>query len=143
MINEDIVKEKISLMARDLERLKTLSSTSFKEEEHFIKYSALKNILMEVIGRAVDINFHLVSEHITPEKEAPKTYKEVFLRLQDVGVLPAEFANEIAQTVGIRTAIVHEYNNLEEEDIQKVVEAVIEQYARYCKYVMLFIDRSK
>ncbi len=143
MIDEGIVREKISLITRDLERLKVFSNSSFaKEGEDYIKYAALKNMLMEIIGRAVDVNYHIVSEHIAPEKEAPKNYKDVFLMLYDVGVLPEEFAKEIAQTAGLRSAIVHEYNSVEESEVYELMGSFIDQYARYCKYVLRFLDKK-
>ncbi len=143
MIDEGIIREKVSLIARDLERLKVFSNSSFLQEgESYIKYAALKNILMEIIGRAVDINYHIVSEHITPEKEAPRNYKDVFLNLYDIGVLPEEFAKEIAQTAGLRNAIVHEYTGAEEKELYEIVGSIIDQYAKYCKYVLQFLEKK-
>lgn len=143
MINENIIREKVSLIARDLERLKSFANSSLvQSEESYIKYAALKNMIMEIIGRAIDINYHFISEYITPEKNAPQNYKEVFLMLYDIGVLPEEFAKEIAKSVGLRNAIVHEYSGLEEDALYEVMGEVIEQYAKYCKYVLHFLEKK-
>ncbi len=143
MINENIIREKIGLIARDLERLKSFANSSLiQAEESHIKYAALKNMIMEIIGRAIDINYHFISEHIVPEKSAPQNYKEVFLMLYKIGVLPEEFAKEIAKSVGLRNAIVHEYSGLEEEAVYEVMGEVIEQYAQYCKYVLHFLEKK-
>ncbi len=143
MINENIIREKVGLIARDLERLRSFANSSLMQSgEDYIKYAALKNMIMEIIGRAIDINYHFISEHITPEKTVSLNYKEVFLMLYDIGVLPEEFAKEIAKSAGLRNAIVHEYSGLEEDALYEVMGEVIEQYAQYCKYVLHFLEKK-
>jgi uncharacterized protein YutE (UPF0331/DUF86 family) len=85
----------------------------FEAAEDFIKFSALKNIFMEMIGRAIDINEHLIVELFQPQTEIPKTYRDTFLLLGKMNILPKEFADEISKSAGFRNAIVHEYNNLD------------------------------
>ena len=50
--------------------------------EDFIKYGALKNMLMEIIGRALDINEHIISELSDPKIEALKITKKHFCFLK-------------------------------------------------------------
>ena len=71
-------------------------------------------MLMEIIGRALDINEHLISELADSKIEAPKNYKETFLFLKNLKILPEDFADEISKSAGFRNAIVHEYNNLDQ-----------------------------
>lgn len=63
MIDREFMLEKINLITRDLKRLEVFSDLSIDQiAKDFIKFAALKNILMETIGRAIDINQHLISE---------------------------------------------------------------------------------
>ena len=143
MIDKEFLKEKLNLITRDLERLKIFSDFTINQmAEDFIKYAALKNILMEIIGRAIDINEHLVSEMAQPDMEVPKTYRETFLLLGDLNILQRDFAGEISKSAGLRNAIVHEYNNLDENIIYKTVGEAINQYAKYCNYIFKFIENS-
>ena len=143
MIDKEFLKEKLNLITRDLERLKIFSDFTINQmAEDFIKYAALKNILMEIIGRAIDINEHLVSEMAQPDMEVPKTYRETFLLLGDLNILQRDFAGEISKSAGLRNAIVHEYNNLDENIIYKTVCEAINQYAKYCNYIFKFIENS-
>lgn len=142
MIDQDLVKEKLNLIVRDLDRLKEFSGLTIQEMAgDYIKYAALKNILMEVIGRAIDINSHFISELAVPEMEAPKTYRDTFFLMADLGVLPKDFAEEIARSTGFRNAIVHEYSNLDKMDIYGTVGEAIQQYRRYGEYVLDFIRK--
>ncbi len=144
MIDKDLIEEKINLITRDLARLKEFSNFTFEEvAKDYIKYAALKNFLMEIIGRAVDINSHLISELATPKTEAPKRYKDTFLLLCDFGVFPEGFAEEISKSAGFRNAIVHEYNNLDKGLVYKTVGDAIRQYTKYCEYILKFIEENK
>ena len=63
MVDKEFIEEKINLITRDLSRLNVFSDFTISQmAEDFIKYGALKNMLMEIIGRALDINEHLISE---------------------------------------------------------------------------------
>ncbi len=144
MLNIDIINEKLNLITRDLERLKIFSNSTFQEiASDFIKFAAIKNILMEIIGRAIDINEHLLSTFLRSEMEVPKTYKGTFVALFDIKVLPKEFANEISKSAGFRNAIVHEYNNISENDIYGTIGEAIQQYTTYSEYILRFCEQVK
>ena len=143
MIDREFVFEKINLITRDLGRLSVFQRMTFPEiAEDFIKYSAVKLILMEIIGRAIDINGHLITELADTKMDIPKTYRETFLAVGRLGVLPESFAGDISRSAGFRNAIVHEYNNLDMGLVYETIGAAIEQYTSYCRYIMDFLDES-
>jgi uncharacterized protein YutE (UPF0331/DUF86 family) len=144
MIDKEFIKEKINLITRDLEQLEIFANFALGEiAEDFMKFSALKNIFVEIIGRAIDINEHIIAEMAEAKKiEAPKTYKETFILLADLGVLPKNFAEEISKSAGFRNAIVHEYNNLDKSFIYKKIGDAIRQYAEYCNYILRFLNEN-
>jgi uncharacterized protein YutE (UPF0331/DUF86 family) len=140
-MDKDFVKEKLNLITRDLERLKEFSGMTFSEiAGDFLKYAALKNILMEIIGRAIDVNEHLIAELSGAKTEAPKTYRQTFSILGEISVLPKEFSEEISKSAGFRNAIVHEYNNLDKSEIYHTVDDAISQYAKYCEYILNYLE---
>ena len=110
MIDKEFLKENLNLITRDLERLKIFSDFTISQiAKDFIKYAALKNILMEIIGRAIDINEHLISEMAHPNMEAPKTYRATFLLLGDLNILQKDFAEEIARSAGRGNGLHRQY----------------------------------
>lgn len=142
MLDKEFIKEKINLIIRDLERLRMFSDFTIGQmAKDFIKYAALKNVLMETIGRAIDINEHFISELIKSGESIPKGYKETFLMLGDLEILPKDFAEEISKSAGFRNAIVHEYNNLDKGIIYKTVGDAIDQYSRYCDFILKFLEK--
>ena len=144
MVDKEFIEEKINLITRDLSRLNVFSYFTISQmAEDFIKYGALKNMLMEIIGRALDINEHLISELADSKIEAPKNYKETFLFLKNLKILPEDFADEISKSAGFRNAIVHEYNNLDQNIVYRTVGEAIDQYAKYCDYILKFLESQK
>jgi len=108
-----------------------------------LKWNALEHILMKIIGRGIDINEHLIAEIAKPETTSPKNYKETFLKLAELKVLPQEFAQEISESASFRNAIVHEYNKIDREVIYRTIDEAIKQYADYCQYLLDFLETRK
>jgi len=141
MLDKVFITHKIELIRQDLEKLKIFKNQSFDEvAKDWIKYSALKNILMEIIGRAIDINQHLIGELSKPKDELPLDYTETFLKLGGLNVLPESFAEKIAKSAGFRNAVVHGYNQLDKYIVYDSVKDAIGQYVKYCDYVLKFIS---
>ena len=140
-MDKDFITEKINLITIGLEKLAGFFDSTFSEAAgDYIKYAALKNILMEVIGRAIDINEYLITQSAKPDLELPKTYRETFLALGKLGILPQDFASDIAKSAGFRNAIVHEYNNLDKNEVYKTVGQAVSQYKEYCRYIMRYLE---
>jgi uncharacterized protein YutE (UPF0331/DUF86 family) len=140
MRDSDFIKTKIELIQKDLEHLKDLSGFTMDEiAGDFYKWSTLKLVLAEIIGRAIDINAHIIAEEGDAGEPAPASSRETFVRLGTMGVLPKDFAEEIAQSAGFRNRIVHEYNDLERNKVYETVDAALGQYTRYCGYIMEYL----
>jgi len=75
--------------------------------------------------------------------DTPKTYRDTFIILGDMKVLPNEFAEKIAASAGFRNAIVHDYNNLDKNQVYKTVDEAVSQYTEYCSYILNFLDEIK
>ena len=143
MLNTEFIYQKIALIRQDLEFLDKMTNLSFEEvAKDFYKYNTVQMLLMKIIGRAIDINEHLIDELANAETKSPGTYRETFLQLADLKILPADFASEIAKSAGFRNAIVHEYDKLDDFIIYKTIGEAVVQYTKYCHYVLDLISRK-
>lgn len=144
MLNAILIKKKIDLIQRDLERLLDFKDFTFDEmAKDYMKYAALKNIFMEIIGRAIDINEHIIAKLGVYQELSPKDYTETFLLLSKLNVLPEDFTKKIAQSAGFRNAVVHDYDDLDERIVYKTVGEAIKQYSDYCGYILEFLDKRR
>ena len=144
MLDVEFMQRKINLIREDLIKLENFKGATFDElSKDWLKWNALEHILMKIIGRGIDINEHLIAEIAKPETTSPKNYKETFLKLAELKVLPQEFAQEISESASFRNAIVHEYNKIDREVIYRTIDEAIKQYADYCQYLLDFLETRK
>ena len=113
MVNKDLIYRKIKLISKDLKGLKQISYLSEKEYvANPIWEIQVERHLERIIGRMIDINYHIITEIGDPP---PSDYFESFVNLGKLKVLPKEFSQEIASYAGLRNRLVHEYNSLDEK----------------------------
>lgn len=143
MVDKTFIHRKIELIQRDLVRLEEFEDKTFDEvAKNWKEFAIVKNLLMEIIGRGIDINQHILAEKFTPAISAPLDYTETFLKLGEIGVLPIDFTNKIAKSAGFRNAIVHGYNRIDKSLVFQTVGMAIEQYAKYCGYIQKFLKKD-
>lgn len=143
MLDKTFIFRKIELIQQDLLRLEEFKDQTFDEvAKDWRSFAIVKNLLMEIIGRGIDINQHILAEKFTPSISAPLDYTETFLKLSEIDVLPGEFAKEIAKSAGFRNVIVHGYNRIEKSLVFQTIGVAIEQYIRYCGYIQKFLQKE-
>ncbi len=140
-IDKTFINRKISFIQRDLARLHEFKNETFESvAQDWKKYAIVKNLMIEIIGRAIDINQHLIRQLAKPEHGAPLSYAESFLKLVQLKVLPSDFGEIIAQSAGFRNAVVHGYDDLDYEIVFTSIKEAVSQYKLYCQYILEFIE---
>lgn len=141
MLDKDFIKNKINFIQEELEILSDLQHYSFQEiVSDYFKHSTVERIIEKVIGDALDINQHIVSEN--KKIEVPNDYKETFLALAKLEVLPKDFSEAIAQSVGLRNALVHNYRKLDEKRFYNSIKDCLNDYAKYCEFILRYIKKQ-
>ena len=144
MINTNFVKMKISLIEEELEMLKEFMGFSFQEiVSDFRNQAIVERLLERVINRAIDINQHLIAEILPEEMRSPKSYRETFLKLAELGICPKEFAESIAKSVGTRNILARDYNNIDYSKIYSSINDCLKDYHQYCDYMLKFLEKTK
>ena len=142
MFDIESIQRKINLIREDLIKLESFKAAAFDElSKDWVKWNALEHIFMKIIGRGIDINEHIIVETAKPETESPRSYKETFLKLADLEVLPQSFAQKISKSAGFRNSIVHDYNKINREIIFSTVDEAVSEYADYCQYIFNFLEK--
>ena len=129
MIDPELVTRKILLIARDLEALRPIAA---KEPASYLE-TPTEEVLVErylerLIGRMIDINYHLITETGHPP---PPDYQASFTQLADLGIFNHQFASRIASCAGLRNRIVHEYNELDPLKVFEALQAAVSDIPTY------------
>jgi uncharacterized protein YutE (UPF0331/DUF86 family) len=137
-IDREVLGRKGSLIAEDLVHLRPFAEGP--AEEYLIRREvqlATERLLERMIGRMLDINYHVVVE-LTGT--APKDFFESFLKMADLGVLPPDFARQIAQAAGLRNRLAHEYNEIDPRQVHQAAGRALVDIPIYLDYLQRFLD---
>jgi uncharacterized protein YutE (UPF0331/DUF86 family) len=139
MIDRELVTRKMVLITRDLNAVAPLSQ---KALDAYLT-SATDEVLVErwlerMIGRMIDINYHLITEAGQPP---PRDYYESFVQLAPLGVLPPAFASRIAACAGLRNRIVHEYDEIDPERVYTALQVAVAEIPEYLSLVHQYLER--
>ncbi len=137
MIDRELVTRKMVLIAEDLRRLERLARKS--REEYLaseIDEALAERYLERMIGRMIDVNYHLLTESGEPP---PRDYYESFVALARIGVLETEFARRLAPCAGLRNRIVHVYDDLDPARVYESLQSALADVPAYLAAVRSFL----
>ena len=138
MIDAILVTRKINLIAEDVRRLEEFGRMAVDTYlANPIHEAAAERYLERIIGRMIDINYHLLTELGNPP---PRDYFASFTELGTLGILPGEFAAAIAQTAGLRNRIVHEYDVLDERKVFEAIQWALRDIPRYIEHIHRYVQ---
>jgi uncharacterized protein YutE (UPF0331/DUF86 family) len=102
------------------ERLARLEPFRARTRAEFDADPYLRDIVernLEVAAQCcIDISNRIISLQDAPK---PRDYYEAILRLGELGVLPPELAQRLAPIAGLRNVLVHEYINVDWDEIYR------------------------
>jgi uncharacterized protein YutE (UPF0331/DUF86 family) len=140
MIDRELVTRKMVLVADDLRRLETLAAKPRAEYlASEIDETLAERYLERMIGRMIDVNYHLLTESGEPP---PRDYFESFTALSRIGALPSDFAARLAPCAGLRNRIVHAYDDLDAGRVYDSLRVALADVPAYLAGLRLFLDTA-
>lgn len=142
MLDRELVKRKLALNERELQRLIQFEGLTIDEIARDPgKHAAVERYLERLIGRAIDVNQHIIAEKGDATLRVTR-YRDTFLALAELGVYPKEFAEKIAPSAGLRNALVHDYNNIDPQLLEKSIGEAIKEFNEYAGYILAYIEKT-
>jgi uncharacterized protein YutE (UPF0331/DUF86 family) len=142
MLDKNFIIRKVQLIEEDLNKLQLFANKTIQQiAQNDIEQAAVERYLERIVTRAIDINNHLITE-LGDITDVAKTYRETFLKLAKFKVYSQDFADQIAPSAGLRNALVHEYDTIDHELVEKSIKQAIVEYNTYAKYIMEFIENN-
>lgn len=143
MLNKDFIIRKVQLIEEDLNKLQPFSDKTIQQiAQSSVEQAAVERYLERIITRAIDINNHMIAE-LGDVNDVAKTYRETFIKLAKLKVYSEDFAKQIAPSAGLRNALVHEYDTIDYELVEKSIKQAIVEFNQYSGYIMNFIEQIK
>lgn len=141
MIEADLIRRKLSRMNMYLEKLKPIAEHTLEEylSDFYLKASA-ERLIQLIVDCASDINNHVVVEM---GQRPPEDYASSFIRASEAGMLTAELANRLKGSGGMRNILVHEYMDIDDEKVYKVLPIALSDFKEYIRQVDNFLEKHK
>jgi uncharacterized protein YutE (UPF0331/DUF86 family) len=140
-VDPDLVTRKLLLVAADLAELRPVAGRGRDAYlGNRIEQAFVERYLERMIGRMIDINYHLITGAGHPP---PSDYHASFVRLGDLGVLDAWFAREIARAAGLRNRLVHEYEELDSAKVFAALTDALRDIPRYLDGVNRHLEADR
>jgi len=141
MIDPELVTRKLVLIAENLAGVQELARQPREEYlESLTSELIAERYLERMIGRMIDVNYHLLTESGQPP---PRDYFQSFVDLAGLGLLDSTFARRIAACAGLRNRLVHEYDELDPVKVYEALATAVEDVPQYLDAVRKFLDASE
>ena len=140
MIDAALIDRKALLITRDLADLAPLGKKPLAEYlASPIDELVAERLLERIIGRMIDVNYHLLTETGHPP---PADYYASFTQLAALRVYDAEFGRRIAACAGLRNRIVHEYDEIDPQRVHEALTTAVRDVATYLRAVQDHVKRT-
>ena len=136
-----IIKNKLLELEQNLLYLKQVSFDINADNirEDVIRYWGIERGIQVSIENIIYIANIIVS---VSEKENPNTYRETMTLLGDIGVVTKTFATRLANMVGFRNILVHDYTKVDSEIILNILKEDINDFIRFSKEVTRWMKEN-
>ena len=125
---------KAKLIEEDLAKLKEFESVTLDKYIESIEIRLqVERLLERIIGRILDINYHVLKEEFG---FVPQDYYKSFIQLGEKGVIDTEFAEEIAVSTGLRNALAHEYDAIDDTQVYSAIKKCLSQVPKYLEIML-------
>lgn len=133
-LNKQLINRKAKIVEEDLARLKEFEELTLdKYLSSPNKQLAVERLLERITGRLIDINYHILKEEFN---SLPKDYHNSFIELARYGVLTKDFAELLAPSAGLRNALAHEYDEIDNTQVYYSIKNCLDQVPKYLKTIL-------
>lgn len=131
----EVILNKITTIERCIKRIKEVYDQNPENLADFTKQDSIILNIQRACEASIDLAMHLVSER---KLGLPKTNREAFQLLQDAKLIEASLAKSLKNMVGFRNIAVHDYQSIELNILQSIIEKNLTDFTKFTKTVLAF-----
>jgi uncharacterized protein YutE (UPF0331/DUF86 family) len=137
MNNNDLIVNKIKLITKYYQTLEKLSLISLDDFLADYSQQLLAERLLHLITQtAIDINHHILSK-LNPGNYT--TNFDSFIELAQYEVITPELAKELAPSTELIKHLVHEYDDIDPNQVFMAISFALQQYPLYVRQINSYL----
>lgn len=133
---KDIIYNKRSTIERCIIRIKEVYENNPENLNDYTKQDSIILNIQRAIEASIDIAMHIVSYK---KLGIPQSSRDAFEVLEHNGIITNETLKKIKSMIGFRNVAVHDYQKLNLEILQKVLENHLEDFDEFLYEINKFI----
>jgi uncharacterized protein YutE (UPF0331/DUF86 family) len=125
------------------EYIAILKGYQHHDVEDLMRDHTLRGAVERYIEVALECMIYIGEMIISKEKlKRPDTYRDVFLLLGEHGILPDNFAKDLAPAAGFRNVLVHMYAKIDIDRLYYYLENNLEDIERFGEYIARYLIKG-
>lgn len=129
----DIIINKTTIIERCVNRIHEVYENNPENLLDFTKQDSIILNIQRACEASIDLAMHIVKER---KLGVPKTSRDGFNLLQEAKLIDANLANSLMNMVGFRNIAVHDYQALDLNILEAILEKHIDDFKRLTKIIM-------
>ena len=129
----DVILNKTTTIERCVNRIHEVFAGNPDNLKDFTKQDSIILNIQRACETSIDLAMHIVSER---KLGVPKASREGFKMLQDAGLIDATLAKTLMNMVGFRNIAVHDYQALDLDILEAILDKHIDDFKDFTKIVL-------
>lgn len=137
-IDLEVVLVRLRLIVKYCNTLEESRSISLNEYlGDFHQQLIVERLLQLMVEAATDINKYLL---VQLYQISPTTNFDSFSKAGSQGIITQDLAAKLAQSVGMRNILVHQYKDIDSRIVFSAIPKALEQYRLYVQQITVYIE---
>lgn len=134
-MKNDVILNKISVIERCMNRVRDVYANDAGSLKDFTKQDSIILNIQRACEASIDLAMHIVAEQ---KLGLPQTSRDAFDMLHKAIIIDENTAKRLKAMVGFRNIAVHDYQTVNIDILQQIVENHLGDFTDYTKQILKF-----
>ncbi|MFE0506018.1 type VII toxin-antitoxin system HepT family RNase toxin [Peribacillus butanolivorans] len=134
-MKNDVILNKISVIERCINRVKDVYANNPENLKDYTKQDSIILNIQRACESSIDLAMHIVAEQ---RLGLPQTSRDAFDMLQTHSIIDENIAKRLKAMVGFRNIAVHDYQTINLDILEKIVDNHLGDFTDYTKQILSF-----
>ncbi|MFJ7684909.1 type VII toxin-antitoxin system HepT family RNase toxin [Peribacillus butanolivorans] len=134
-MKNDVILNKISVIERCINRVKDVYANDPENLKDYTKQDSIILNIQRACESSIDLAMHIVAEQ---RLGLPQTSRDAFDMLHTHSIIDENIAKRLKAMVGFRNIAVHDYQTINLDILEKIVDNHLGDFTDYTKQILSF-----